>query len=151
MKINHSNSNLQRILPILVLEPCNVSIFYFQVLLATIYVAIVVPFNASFPGISYPDTFHCIQNNNNTSTNNNNSFFMTFDPTFEPLNSSEMFNNSSQVEKVEDEDDGQRKKFVPHDVIVETIFIVGETQFFFGHLPFLAGILYCQLLGLGSY
>ena len=74
---------------------------------------------------------------------------MTFDPTFEPFNSSEMFNNSSQVDKVEDDDDGQRKKFVPHDVIVETIFIVGNKKNF--QLPFLAGILGIQLLGLGSY
>ena len=81
-------------------------------MLATIYVAIVVPFNASFP-----DTFNC----------NNVSFVDTLTSdqvvaTFEYSNETSTFQETLVV------DDDQKKRFVVLDVIVETIFILGELE-----------------------
>jgi hypothetical protein len=79
-------------------------------LLATIYVAIVVPFNASFP-----DTFNC------------NAYNISFNdslPISDDVISNIVYSNDTSTFVVVDDD--QKKRFVVLDVIVETIFILGE-------------------------
>ena len=84
----------------------------FQVLLATIYVAIIVPFNASFPD-TFDSKFCDALANVTSSSSDAQSLFASNETS--PTSFGEIFR-----------DDDQKKRFVVLDVIVETIFIVGK-------------------------
>jgi hypothetical protein len=109
----------------------------FQVLLATIYVAIEVPFKASFP-----DNFRCIvydslsngsltmstliHNGTLLSTSTTTTTTMTNESDGVDMSTKLFDENNVENDGIYEEDDNQKKSYLALNVFVETIFIVGE-------------------------